>query len=734
MVTGQASAHPVLRKLPARLTPFVGRQADRTRLRDLLWDPAVRLVTIVGVGGIGKTALALEAAGDLLDRFQHGVAFVPLAQTRTVDELLPAVADALDVQLPPSGDLQQAVLDHLAPLQLLLVLDSFEHLLDEASLVREILLAAPGVKVLVTSREKLSLEAETLFTLGGLDVPAVDELPAAGESDAVRLFLQKARQVRPGFSLNPDTAPAVVQLCRMLDGNPLAILLAASCVEHFSPVEILQQARINLDFLAQTLRDAEPRHSCVRAVFDSSFQRLDESQKVAFRKLSIFPGSFDLSAAQAVAGCGLAALISLVDKSLLTRDPASGRYEMHGLLRQYALEQLAAAGEHESALVAHRHYFTEFVCRREPLMIAISQPAVLDEIQSDLDNIRQAWSNVIDRRDFNSASAMMPGLYAFCDMRSRFYEGEAMFRQAVEGLAPQPGEPPRSAWALALLSWYDLRTYIERFASYEELTTQARNCLEVARSIHDPEGEAISHVLLGAMAQHQEDFQAALHHFEEAAQACPALDDFYWLNMRIGIAHESGRQYPQAIQAFSSALQRGQRTGEKVKAGWASLNIGDTLLLQGKAVEAQPYLEQSLTLFQQVGTRVGILGSTSSLSRAAMQLGDVARAWQLAETASQMAQQIHSASWLRRIDDLLQSLDPEIAQNSPTTHHSEEGSLSERELEVLQLLKSELTGPEIARRLVVSLNTVRFHTKHIYQKLGASNRLEAIRRARELGL
>ena len=226
------------RRLPVRLTPFVGRQANLERLLELISNPAVRLVTILGVGGVGKTRLALEVARVLYDRFRHGAVFIALAHLNTIDELLPALAADLGVQLLPGGDLQQAVLEHLASQQILLVLDNFEHLLDEASLVCDILTNCPQVKILVTSREKLNLEAETLYHLGGMQLPPSDPAENVQDYDAVCLCLQKARQVQPRFSLNTANTPAVVRICNLVDGNPLGILLAAAWLEYFSPAEI----------------------------------------------------------------------------------------------------------------------------------------------------------------------------------------------------------------------------------------------------------------------------------------------------------------------------------------------------------------------------------------------------------------------------------------------------------------------------------------------------------------
>ena len=720
--------------LPVCLTPFVGRQADLERVLDLVQDPSVRLVTILGAGGVGKTRLAIELARVLRDCFEHGAVFIPLAQLSTVDEFLPALAGALEVQLPPGGDLQETVLEHLASRQILLVLDNFEQLLDEAALVSDILAHGPQVKILVTSREKLNLEPETLYHLGGLQFPPQDSLENAQNYDAVCLFLQKAAQACPGFSLQVDNAWAVVQVCQIVDGNPLGILLAAAWLEYFSPAEIAGEISYSLDFLARDIRDAEQRHTSMRAVFDSSFKRVDEHLQDIFRKLAVFRGGFDLPAARAVAGADLRSLIALVDKSLLTRDPGTGRYELHELLRQYAGEQLEAAAKQENILSIYAHYYTSFVCQRERQLISPAQMTALDEIQADFDNIRQACIAAINKRDFASAGAVLSGLYAFCDMRSRFYEGEAIFRLASEGLAPRADESPHSAWALGLLSWYDMRAYIEPFESFEEITLSAQSCLEQAITLQDAPAAAASLTLLGAITEDQGDFKTAIQHYQRAMQFHPLLDDVYFVNIRIALCYQALKEYSQAIQAFRLCLQRGQETGERVKTAWSLLNIGDTLLMLENPAEAGHYLEPACALFEQVGTTLGLVWCKYCSSRAAIALGDYAHGKELAEAASKFAHQIHSATWIAKTEKLLQQIDPQYSQVTSKMNSQGEEPLSPRELEVLQLLRSDLSGPAIARRLVVSLNTVRYHTKNIYRKLGAGTRLEAIQRAKELGL
>lgn len=685
---------------------------------------------------MGKTRLALELAGRLESQFKQGAVFVPLAQLTSIDELLPAVAAALGIQLSPGGDLQQAVLDHLSARQMLLVLDNFEHLLDEALLINDLLTAAPLVKVLVTSREKLGLEAETVYHLGGLELPPPDSGVMAEAYAAAQLFLKKARQVRPGFDLNPDNALDIIRLCQMVDGSPLGILLAAAWVEHFSPAEIVGQISQSLDFLSRHARDAEPRHASLRAVMAASFNRLPARDQGIFRRLAVFRGGFDLTAAEAVAGASWQSLIALADKSLLARNPDSGRYDLHELLRQYAAEELSSANEREEALAAHARYYLAFVREREARLLSRDQVAAIDEIQANLDNLRQACALAVSQRDFAAVRAVLPGLYAFCDMRSRFLEGEAIFRMASEGLAPREGEAPQPAWALALLSWYDMRAYIEPFESFAKIRAQAQSCLEYARSMHDAQAITASLVLLGAIAEDQSDFENAIGLYAEAMRAYAPLDDAYWVNMRIGLCDQEIHKYGEAIQAFQASLQRGKEMGERAKTGWSLFNLGDTWLRQGNAAQAERMLEQADALFKEIGMPLGVLCSNYSLALVAVQFDQPALARERANIAWELAQAIHSPRWRVRTDELLQQIDPKPLTPARAARSLEPlaETFSPRELEVLQLLKSELNGPEIARRLFVSLNTVRYHTKNIYQKLGVSTRLEAIRRAQELGL
>ncbi|HSR29272.1 MAG TPA: protein kinase, partial [Anaerolineae bacterium] len=350
--------------LPAQATPFVGREAELAELACLLAEPQARLITILGAGGMGKTRLALEAGAGALDGFEDGVYLVPLAPLQSAQAIVPAVARAVGLSFSDDGEPRDQLLDHLNPRTMLLLLDNFEHLLahptvpathghgklgdgDGAGLVDDLLSAAPGVKVLATSRLRLNVQGEQLFHLLGMEVPHGEATADAGAYSAVKLFVQGARRVRPGFELAGRDQQYVARICRLVAGMPLAILLAAAWVELLSPEEIEGEIAASLDFLETDLRDVPERQRSIQAVFDYSWNLLGERERAVFAGLSVFRGGFLREAAQAVTGATLRELKALVDKSLLHRTP-TGRYEIHELLRQYGLEKLVQRGELEA--------------------------------------------------------------------------------------------------------------------------------------------------------------------------------------------------------------------------------------------------------------------------------------------------------------------------------------------------------------------------------------------------
>src|SRR5262249_43270035 len=313
-----------VKKLPRPRTSFFGRASELEAIDRVLEDPEVRLLTLVGPGGSGKTRLALEAAARRVDRYPHGVHFVPLASVASPDFLAPVLAEAIQfaVDGAHSGfSAKDQLLDYLSERSTLLVLDNFEHLVEGSGFLSEVIERAANVELLTTSRERLNIQSEWVFDVEGLGLAENGN----GSASAVNLFVERAAQVVPGFALDDAGYSQVLRICRLVDGLPLGIELAASWASMASCDAIAGEMEGSIDFLATSTRDVPERHRSLRATIDQSWRLLTDDQRSAFSRLSVFRGNFDRSAAAAVTGADLRLLSELVAKSLLRR-PDFGRF------------------------------------------------------------------------------------------------------------------------------------------------------------------------------------------------------------------------------------------------------------------------------------------------------------------------------------------------------------------------------------------------------------------------
>ncbi len=384
--------------LPARLTPFLGREAERAAIAFLLRDtPTCRLVTLVGPGGIGKTRLALQIAEDIVVSsqggvFPHGVVFVALDSVDFPDYLIPTILESLPFAPRHEEPTLAALLACLRDKALLLLLDSFDNLLGHTALLESILQAAPRVKLLVTSQEPLYLQGEWLVKVTGIEYPP-ENAENVQDYYAVQLFLQAARRVLPDFAPVVGDWPWIGRICRLVDGMPLGIELAATWTRMLSCREIALRIEDNLEFLSTSLRNVPPRHRSLRAVFAHTWNLLSPEERRVFQQISVFVGGFCEEAAAQVAQAPLTVLLSLVDRGLLHRQ-ASGRYDRHPLLWGYAAEKLAADPADQSTVRArHSAYYTAFLKEKLP-RLSHSPKATLALIEADIENIRAAlhWS------------------------------------------------------------------------------------------------------------------------------------------------------------------------------------------------------------------------------------------------------------------------------------------------------------------------------------------------------
>jgi predicted ATPase/DNA-binding SARP family transcriptional activator len=428
---------------PGPLTSLIGREEDLARLHALLDDPACRLVTLVGPGGIGKTRLALEAGGSRRGRYRDGVVTVSFAGTsparpeEAADLVVTNLAAALGVSLAVPRDPRELLADALAGRELLLVLDNLEQLRDAAGVLAELLGRAPGMQILGTSRRRLGLGVEWLVEVPGLPYPPGAEADTAGYP-AVRLFEDRARLLRPGFRPAADLA-AVGRVCRLVAGMPLAIELAARWVRSASPAAIADRLAAGGELLATTAPDVEPRHRSMAAVLDWSWELLGEGERQALARLSVMRGGFELDAAGAVAGAGLPQLAGLVDHSLVEVGE-DGRYSMHELLRQYAAQRLAAdPAEQAEALRRHAAWFSGLL--PDPDRPLPDGPAELD---ADVENLRAATEWLIERGDPPELDRHLTRLWQLYRRRGWFREAQAVLGAALR--RRQVPAPQRAHW------------------------------------------------------------------------------------------------------------------------------------------------------------------------------------------------------------------------------------------------------------------------------------------------
>ena len=421
---------------PIPPTPLVGRELELVEIARLLHDPQCRLLTLTGAGGIGKTRLALESARRLHETMCHGAFFVSLVGVSAPEFIVPAIADALGLGMSGSLNQMAQLLNYLREKQVLIVLDNFEHLLDGAELLSEILQHAPGVKLLVSSRELLHLQAEWVLEVHGLLVPQSATIEELEASSSTMLFLQRAQQVRVGFVLTDVERTAVLRICQLVQGLPLAIELAAAWVWTLSCREIAYEIERGLDFLAATARDMPERHRSITTVFDQSWKLLSSDEQRVLRQLSVFRGSFTRRAAERVAGTRLPLLSALVDKSLVQHsDEHAGRFELHELIRQYAAVRLEEnMAEEPENRERHSHYYLTLLEEQEPALRSRCQKETLTKLTADIDNLRVAWDFAISGESIDLLLRAAGPLYYFYEFIQYFREAETAYKRAADML------------------------------------------------------------------------------------------------------------------------------------------------------------------------------------------------------------------------------------------------------------------------------------------------------------
>lgn len=437
--------------LPPQSTPFIGRTMELGEIAYRLADPACRLLTLVGPGGIGKSRLSIQSAAGLTGQFSHGVCFVALAPLHTPDQVIPALAQALGLDMSLASSAYTQVEDYLRAREMLLVLDNMEHLLPAAETLSRLLAAAPGVKMLVTSRQGLTLPEEWVFELGGMSFPSGGSFADAQNYSALALLAATARRVKGGFELTRENLPDAVRICRLVDGIPLGIELAAAWVRILSLREIADEIERSLDILTTQMRTVPERQRSIRAAFESSWNRLVEKDRAAFCSLAVFHGGFTRAAAAQIVGIDLTGLSTLVDQSLVRHAP-DGRYDLHELMRKFASEKLDERPDLREAMqTAHRRYYLEELIHMEEPIKGPQQVRVVQSSLKEMENFNAAWSNALQSHDLNAMVRAGPMVFLLFTRQLRMAEAIALLQPTIAWLEETQKEKPDDAQGKLLL-------------------------------------------------------------------------------------------------------------------------------------------------------------------------------------------------------------------------------------------------------------------------------------------
>ncbi len=533
------------------------------------------------------------------------------------------------------------LLEYLRPKRLLLVLDNFEHLLEGAGLVAEILQTAPGVKVLATSRIPLGLQGEHRYHLAGMDLPMAERPDDVMDTDAVKLFVQGARRAQPGFRLAGDVVQHVTAICRLAEGMPLAILLAAGWVSLLSPQEIAIQMQSQSDFLETELQDVPERQRSMRLVMQQAWEMLSDPERRAFARLAVFRGSFDRDAAQQVSGASLRVLMSLLDKSLLAR-LANDRLVVHELLRQYAAERLAE--DATASEDAHDRHSAVYCRRLQAWAETVKHPGgstIAFDIDADQENIQVAWNWAVLGRRVTRLTEASEGLGLLFAQQNRDQSGEAFFRAAVDALDPPTSDEERVLVGYLLArqarhtshSAHEGAVLVERSLTYLAGVAGSSQALTSAR--------AFAWFVRGRTARDTADWHTGQTAFEQSLSLYEQLGDRWWA--AIVLQNLSGMAWTlddrdRAKMYFQRSLALSREIGDKTRAAYLLHGMGDmTGFDDGQVDDAEEYLLESSRLFLAIGGRMGEYNSLAPLQSAAWLRGRFSQALEIAQRRQRFA-------------------------------------------------------------------------------------------------
>ncbi|MFC9555162.1 ATP-binding protein [Rhodococcus sp. NPDC056960] len=750
--------------LPHELTSFVGRRHEIVEVRRLL--SVSRLVTLTGIGGVGKTRLALRVAADSTRAFDDGVWLIGLGELQDPDTVVDAVSSVLQLREGLGGSPEAVLVEYLAERTLLLVLDNCEHLVEPvATLTRTLLRACPNLRILTTSREPLGIGGEAVFRVPPLTLPEADPRSAVGGGiahyEAMSLFADRAATAVPGFTLTENNEDVVAAICRRLEGLPLAIELAAVRLRAMSEEQILHRLTDRLGLLTTNTRGAPARQQTLVWSIDWSHELCTPAERKMWGRLTVFSGSFELGAVEGIFTDTASAdhivdvVASLIDKSILIRDEVAGevRFRMLETLRDYGLERLQETGEFGSLLRRHRDWYENLVLQAESDWISPRQMAWIARLDAEQPNIRAALQFCLTGpNEADAGLRMAAALYPYWRVRGRIREGLRWLAQLLAVQGGKPGmERVRALYVLSVLS--GIHGDPDASALYVQRGT------DLAAQLGDRAGRALMDDAAGWHALFTADAVAACEHFESSLAVFReegTLLYVIWSLLGLALAGDAAGNRIRSEECQREILALTESRGESVYRGWSLWGAGVGAWRRGEYAGAKDLLTQGLKLARLVDDRVSAVGCMEVLGWIAADDNAPRRAATLMGATKALAQAVGSPSAIfpntrlqcsefednarRAIGDrafetefrqglgmgfddaaayaLDETSRPDIsAQQTPT-------SLTRREQQVAELVAEGLTNKAIAARLVISQRTAQGHVEHILAKLGFTSRTQ----------
>ena len=752
-------AHP--NNLPPQPTAFIGRERELTRTRAALLDEGVRLLTLTGAGGIGKSRLALQLAAEVIHQFRHGAFFVPLAHITDPRMIVPSIAQILSVNEAPGRPLLHNLQEYLEDRQTLLVLDNLEQVAEAASVIDQLLGTCPDLRIVATSRERLRLSWEREFPVPVLEIPErrKEPLDTVSRNPAVALFVNRCRFVQPEFALTADNVEAVAAICIRLEGLPLAIELAAARIKILTPEEIARRLDDQSRLLRGGPRDAPQRHQSLQAAISWSYELLTPDERRLFRSLAVFRGGFALESAEAV-GSGdtldiLDGLTSLVDKSLLRRVTApdrSARFLMLETIREYGVEQLAAAGELDDAKTRHAGHLASLSEQAEEALGTAEEEGWLHRLWRDTENLRSAidWSL---RSSGHTSARLACGLGWLFYLHGHLTEGRARLGQILQAASNVDDYLrarvvlPAGVLAWSVGEWDQARTWLEQ-------------SLELFRLHGDARREAMATAFVGHVARSTGEFEEASKRYQTALSIYRGLGNDWgiaWALFDLGLAARDRGNDDEALALHEQSLALFRKQGYRWGTAWALWNLGVLAHRRGDDVRARDRFAESLALYRGLDDRRGIAQSLEGLAAVIFVAGRLREAARVLSAADALRAGLGAPVALsdrREYDRTLEGVRASMAvdefEREWTSGRSLEADeaiqlaldaaqpppprlrlrqkprdpLTSRERQVAALIVRGLSNREIATKLSIAERTAISHVEHIMNKLGLHSRAQ----------